>query len=252
LSDHGTPYQLSPTFENQLIELESVDSTNNYAIARIHDGTAKNGQVFLAHFQTAGKGQRGKLWHGQPGQNLSMSLVIQPGPLHLTQQFIFSAAVSLGILDYVQTAEPKDWSIKWPNDIYWRDRKAAGILIENIIQGTIWRYAVIGVGINLNQESFPSDIPNAVSIKNIIGEKLLVKETASKIIPKILEKINMLMQDPARILSEFNQSLYKKGQIVRLKKGDKVSEHIISGVNQNGLLITDQGLFNLEEVTWLL
>src|SRR5450755_1384381 len=83
----------STTFDNQLIELESVDSTNNYAMGRIHAGLAKDGMVCLARHQWAGKGQREKTWQSEAGQNLTMSLIIEPGSLVLSQQFLFSAAV---------------------------------------------------------------------------------------------------------------------------------------------------------------
>ena len=102
LPDPGKENPHRTTFDNQLIELESVDSTNNYAMARIHEGMASDGLLCLAHHQSAGRGQRGKSWRSEPGQNLMMSLVIQPSPLILSQQFLFSAAVALGILDMVR------------------------------------------------------------------------------------------------------------------------------------------------------
>ena len=92
----------STTFDNQLIELDSVDSTNNYAMARIHAGLASDGLICLARHQWAGKGQRGKTWIGEPGQNLMMSLVLSLLPLKFPNQFLFSAAVALGILDLRQ------------------------------------------------------------------------------------------------------------------------------------------------------
>ncbi len=172
LPDPGKEKPYRPTFDNQLIELESVDSTNNYAMARIHEGMAFDGMVCLARHQWAGKGQRGKSWLDEPGQNLIMSLVIEPGTLILSQQFLFSAAVALGILDLIYTIKNDNWRIKWPNDIYWNDRKAAGILIESVIKGKSWLFAVIGVGMNLNQESFPEEISNAISLKQITRFKL--------------------------------------------------------------------------------
>src|ERR1700730_10313043 len=154
LPDHRMENPARTTFDNQLIELESVDSTNNYAMARIHEGMASDGLVCLARHQWAGKGQRGKTWLSEPGQNLIMSLVIEPTPLILTQQFLLSAAVALGIMDLIAVLVKNGWSIKWPNDIYWNDRKAAGILVESVIQGGNWRFAVAGIGMNLNQWSF--------------------------------------------------------------------------------------------------
>src|ERR1043165_6252244 len=92
LPDHGKENPARTTFDNQLIELESVDSTNNYAMARLHEGLASDGMVYLARDQWAGKGQRGKKWFSGPGQNLMMSLIIEPSHLNLNQQFLFSSA----------------------------------------------------------------------------------------------------------------------------------------------------------------
>ncbi len=167
LPDHGKENPARTTFDNQLIELESVDSTNNYAMARIHEGLALDGMVYLARHQWAGKGQRGKTWISEPGQNLMMSLVIKPSPLKLTQQFLFSAAIALAILDLAKGFQNKNWKIKWPNDIYWSDRKAGGLLIESVVTGQTWDWAVVGIGMNLNQTSFPVEIPNAISLNQI-------------------------------------------------------------------------------------
>ena len=251
LSDTGMANQHGPTFENQLIELESVDSTNNYAMARIHDGTAKHGQAYLAHAQTSGKGQRGKSWYSEPGQNLSISLVIQPDILPLTQQFLFSAAIALGILDFTKSLEKENWSVKWPNDIYWNDRKAAGILIENVIQGQDWRFAIVGIGLNLNQQSFPPEIPNAVSLAKITGNQHSVVDTAKLLIPFIQNRIEVLRKNSRLILLNLNDNLYKKDKTVNLKKDNTVLNVRILNINTSGELLTDQGAFRLGEVEWI-
>ncbi len=236
------------TFDNQLIELESVDSTNNYAMGRIHAGLASDGMVCLARNQWAGKGQRGKTWLSEPGQNLIMSLVIEPGGLKLTQQFLFSAAVALGILDLVKLLGKDDWSIKWPNDIYWNDRKAAGILIESVIQGHQWPFAVVGVGMNLNQESFPPEVPNAVSLKQVTGQSIAPVDFARELVPCIQKRIRELRMDPDQILTDFNSSLYKKNQVVTFKKGEELLVTRILGVTETGQLVTGNGDFNVGEV----
>jgi BirA family biotin operon repressor/biotin-[acetyl-CoA-carboxylase] ligase len=238
----------STTFDNQLIELESVDSTNNYAMGLIHEGLARDGMVCLARHQWAGKGQRGKSWQSEAGQNLMMSLIIVPGSLLVSQQFLFSAAVALGMLDSVQMYERQNWSIKWPNDIYWNDRKAAGILIESIIQGKKWPYAVVGVGMNLNQVSFPADIPNAISLKQITGKNQDALAIAREMLPPIQNRISNLRKDPGQILTDFNQSLYKIHQPVTLKKGNELIIADLKGVNEQGLLLTDAGTFGSGEV----
>jgi BirA family biotin operon repressor/biotin-[acetyl-CoA-carboxylase] ligase len=241
----------STTFDNQLIELESVDSTNNYAMALVHEGMASDGLVCLARHQWAGKGQRGKIWLSEPGKNLNMSLVIEPTHLILAQQFLFSAAVSIGILDIVQALERDHWSIKWPNDIYWNDRKAAGILVESLIQGENWPYAVAGIGMNLNQESFPAEIPNAVSLKQITGKNYEPVTVARELVPAIQRRISLLRKEPDQILNALNRSLYKRNQSIILKKGNELMAVDLIGVNETGHLMTDNGAFNLGEIEFV-
>jgi len=251
LPDPGKEKPLSSTFDNQLIELESVDSTNNYAMARIHAGMATDGLVCLTREQWAGRGQRGKSWFSEPGQNLTMSLVIKPSPLKLTQQFLFSAAVSLGILDLLKEISAGIWTVKWPNDIYWNDRKAAGILIESVIQGINWSFAVIGIGMNLNQEQFPDDLPNAISLKQITGEDYKPVEIARRLVPCIQKRIHALRENPEQALPEYNRFLYKKDQLLAITKGNEKMITCITGVDAMGYLITDLGSFAPGEVQWV-
>ena len=141
--------------------LDTVDSTNNYAMAQAHAGLAIHGSAWFAKEQTAGKGQRGKQWESRRGENIAISIVFMPTGLRPDQLFMLSVAVSLGCYDFFTAAAGNKTSVKWPNDIFWGDRKAGGILIENIIQGNTWKYAVIGIGININQIEFnPETAPH--------------------------------------------------------------------------------------------
>ena len=123
-----------PTIGQRLIILPVIDSTNNYAMGQATAGKAGHGTVYFTLEQTAGKGQRGKTWLATPGENIMMSVVIEPHPLKTSQQFLLSAAIALGCYDFFKNYAGDETSIKWPNDIYWRDRKAAGILIESRVK----------------------------------------------------------------------------------------------------------------------
>jgi BirA family biotin operon repressor/biotin-[acetyl-CoA-carboxylase] ligase len=226
------------TFDNQLIELNSVDSTNNYAMAQIHAGLASGGQVYFAHHQWAGKGQRGKVWSSERGQNLTISLVLKPSPIPLSDQFLLGAATAIGCLNGVKKYAPEGWTIKWPNDLFWNDRKAAGILIENVVRGKEWLFAVVGVGLNLNQSSFPPDIPHAVSLKQITGHAFDPLTLALELANQIGMQIDVLKTEPLALLETFNQQLYKRGETVKLKKGDLLFETRLKSVNRQGQLLT--------------
>jgi len=251
LPDPGMDKHHSATFENQLIELDSVDSTNNYAMARIHAGMASDGLVCLARHQWAGKGQRGKAWQDEPGQNLIMSLVIEPRNLILSQLFLFSASVSLGIRDLVKNHTGGNWYIKWPNDILWNDRKAAGILIETVVQGENWLFAVVGVGINLNQELFPDNLHHAVSLKQISSSEYSPVQVARELVLSIQSRISQLREDPVNILREYNRVLYKVNLPVGLRKKQELIIATLHGVDEAGLLLTSEGKFSWGEIEWV-
>lgn len=240
-----------------LVILSSVDSTNNYAMAQVRAGLATPGQAWLALEQTAGRGQRQKAWVSQPGENIIISIAIQPY-LPLQQQFLLSAAVGLGVYDFFSKLAGNKTQIKWPNDLYWRDRKAGGILIENLVIGDgpiagNWTWSVIGIGLNINQSSFPDSVLNAVSLLQITGKQwdliTLTKDLCS-CLQKRMEQLN----DGAALLTNYNKVLYKRNETVRLKKATRVFEATIKEVNSLGELVTTTGIeevFGFGEVEWL-
>ena len=114
----GTPF----------IELQSVDSTNNYARSLIHEGLAQHGTAIFAYEQVAGKGQHGKVWISEKDANIILSMVLRPQPLLLTQQFMLSACMAVAVHDFFMKYAGEATKIKWPNDLYWQDRKAGGVL----------------------------------------------------------------------------------------------------------------------------
>ena len=160
-----------------LIELSSVDSTNIYAMKQIQEQIAVSGSCYRTDFQTHGKGQHGRVWESSKGENLLCSYVLELKTLKMEQnwgpkdQIGLSAAVALGAQAFFAAFAGDETRIKKPNDIYWRDRKAGGILIENILRGESWTWTVIGIGFNMNQTKFSSDAPNPVSLKQITGQQ---------------------------------------------------------------------------------
>ena len=123
----------SASIGSPFIELQSVDSTNNYARELIHAGMSQHGQAIFAHEQWAGKGQRGRHWVSEKGQNMALSILLQPKSLLINRQFELSAAIALAVHQALVQYVPEYLTIKWPNDLYWQDRKAGGILIENLL-----------------------------------------------------------------------------------------------------------------------
>ncbi len=152
------------------ILLHETASTNTY-LKRMA-ALLPSGTVVYTHRQTAGRGQKGNSWEAEPGKNLTFSMLLKQPGVAAARQFCLSEAVSLAIVDAV---EPRlapsggEVTVKWPNDIYWCDRKLCGILLELSLKGSGIDYMVAGVGLNVNQERFVSDAPNPVSLKQITG-----------------------------------------------------------------------------------
>jgi BirA family biotin operon repressor/biotin-[acetyl-CoA-carboxylase] ligase len=235
--------------------LNSVDSTNNYAMAQVHAGLAKHGMAWFAHEQTAGKGQRGKKWQTGKGENIALSILLEPNGLKASQQFQISVAVSLGCFDFFNSFCKSNVFIKWPNDIYWCDRKAGGILIENVLQGNKWKAAVVGIGFNINQTIFKKELKTPISLKEITGKNYDTVKLAKQLYQHVLKRVADLQEKPfEEILTEYNTVLYKLNAAVHLKKESIVFETIIKGVNEQGKLLTTDiidNIFDFGEIEWV-
>lgn len=238
------------------IELQSVDSTNKYAMARIHAGMAQHGTAVFSHEQTRGKGQRGKSWASEKNANIALSILLNPSPLALSEQFRLSVLMSVSLHEFFSGYAGNESKIKWPNDLYWRDRKAGGILIENIIRAGNWKWAVAGAGININQTVFSPDLPNPVSLRQITGKKSDPVKLAKELCQIIDKNYQILMKDGFnRLLTVYQSLLYKKDETVKLKKDSRVFEATIKGVTESGQLIAFHAIeetFEFGELEWVL
>jgi len=145
---------------------DTVDSTNYEALRQSE--ISEDFTVFAAKFQTNGRGQKGKSWESAVGENLTFSILVKPNFLKVEDQFLISEVVTLGIVNYLSKIGI-DAKIKWPNDIYVKDKKICGILIEHYISGDKLSASIIGIGLNLNQGKFNSDAPNPTSVINETG-----------------------------------------------------------------------------------
>lgn len=242
------------SFGRFLSIIDSVDSTNNYAMQKVHARLAKHGDAWLAKHQTQGKGQRNKEWLTQPGQNITISIVTEPIFLRPENPFLLIAAVALGIYDFFKFYAGEETRIKWPNDIYWRDRKAGGILIENVIRDKNWLYAVIGVGLNINQTDF--DGVNATSLLAITGKKYDIITLAKELCGFLENRYEALKMNPEKILKDYENALYKRNEVVGFKKESSLFEAVVCGVTESGLLIVRTGeeemQFSWGSVEWVM
>jgi BirA family biotin operon repressor/biotin-[acetyl-CoA-carboxylase] ligase len=216
--------------------------------------------AIFAHHQTAGKGQRGKKWEAEKGANIALSVLIKPDFLKLSQQFSLSACIAVSVHQFLSNYILDGLKIKWPNDLYWQDRKAGGILIESVVSSSStengkWLWAIAGMGINLNQTNFPDWIQQPVSLKQITGKTfdtlLMAKELCIFLDNNLFELQNAEFD---KIFRYYNQMLFKRDEIVKLRKGGRVFEAQIKSVNQSGQLIIQHAteeIIDFGEIEWV-
>jgi BirA family transcriptional regulator, biotin operon repressor / biotin---[acetyl-CoA-carboxylase] ligase len=259
-----------------LIFIRSVDSTNNYAMGQVHAGLAKHGMAWFAHEQYAGKGQRGKQWDTLPGENITISIALQPTFLMVSKQFQLSATIALAIFDFFSKYAGEGTTIKWPNDIYWRDRKAGGILIENVIRvdssqitddsknlssvnrhqsNPNFRFSIAGIGININQTNFSDSLLNPVSLKQITGKNFDAFELAKELHQFVLIRFEQLRNEGfENIYQSYLAHSYKIHQAQKFKKDNRVFEAIIKNISPAGQLTLQHATeekYEFGEIEWV-
>lgn len=244
-----------PAIQKKIIILDSVDSTNNYAMGMIQHREANDGIALFAREQTNGKGRRGRHWVSNKNENIIVSVCKQMQWLPVSQQFGLSVAVALGCLDMMSKYLPEKAAIKWPNDIFINDTKAGGILIENIIRGTLWQWSVIGIGINVNQSHFEDSTLRATSLRITTGKEFDVLSLAEELCKMVSDRIDILKQGGFDTLLEtYNQNLFARGRMIKVQTADCVFETMVTGVSPEGQLVTEDRIkrrFNFNEVKFI-
>jgi BirA family biotin operon repressor/biotin-[acetyl-CoA-carboxylase] ligase len=243
---------------SEIIFIKNISSTNTHASKMLYNGpTPSEGTIFYTDFQSAGKGQMGNKWESEDGKNLLFSIILFPDLIPPADQFIISMTVSLGICDFLSDIVP-DCKIKWPNDIYIKNDKIAGVLIENAINGNRIESSIIGIGLNINQTKFSGDAPNPVSLKAITG-----KDYDTKICLKLLagcldQRYKQLLSGKhEEIRDRYISLLYRLNEWYSFSTGSRFFSGKIVSVTGNGhLLVEDQNNsiseFSLKEVSFIL
>ena len=228
---------MEQTDNDRIIWLEEVDSTNSYLKNLLLDSHLLEGTVVAADYQSHGRGQMGNSWFSSKGLNLLFSLLIYPDFISVKEQFVISEMFALAVKRTLETFTA-GICIKWPNDIYHNDRKIAGILIENNIQGNCIKNTIIGAGINLNEEAFPETLPNAVSLRQITG-----KEYDRKSILRLLSEEFFIRYEASKkgdfrpIYDEYIKGLYRAEGFHRFEDANGIFLARISRVMPSGHLV---------------
>ena len=158
--------------------------------------------------QTHGRGQRGSFWHSEPSKNLIFSVFVKLNQFNVERQFELNQAVSLSLISILKKYL-SDIQIKWPNDIMSDNYKIGGILIENTVRNVTIKHSIIGIGLNINQTNFPSHIPNASSLKKLLGKDFNLEKLLQDIHSSLKDYILLLENNPKNFFQqEYLENLY--------------------------------------------
>lgn len=195
--------------------------------------TAEHGTVVYTDRQTAGRGQRGNSWESEPFKNVTMSILLRPENVAPNQQFWLSEISALAV-ERVLSKYIGNVSIKWPNDIYYKDFKICGMLIEHSLSGGKINYTIPGIGINVNQRVFLSDAPNPISLVNVLGHEVPTSEILDGLVDEILTMCDQLPEKAEEIHREFLSKLYRRD-------GFHEYQSTIRSASADGLSVLEEG-----------
>jgi len=236
------------------ISLLEVDSTNNYASNLLKSERLPHGSVITAQFQTQGRGQRDNVWFSEADQNLMASWVFHFSHLKVSQGFAYNQAVALSLRQTIAQFLHHDVLIKWPNDIVVQNKKVAGVLIENVVQGDAIKTSICGIGVNVFQQQF--ELSHASSMA-LMGAKLNhVDQLLLALHENLMTQLNHIQSNANSISRAYQQHLYQAGQFVEFYHNHDQRSGRINGVDEWGRLIIeiDNGViqhFHAGEIRWI-
>ena len=223
--------------------LDTVDSTNCYARDEADElwreaGCGARMAVVAARMQTAGRGQRGNVWLSQGGRNLLLSILLRPGDrLLVKEQFCLSQTVAVA-LHRAMSCYGIETLLKWPNDIYVGNRKLAGVLVELDFSSQYIEQAIIGIGLNVNQEQFPVMDRVPVSMKMLLGKEVAVDDVFVVLLDEFKHLYYELLNgNGMSIVSEYERLLLGYGERRLYKDSDGEFYAVVEGVSPIGQLI---------------
>lgn len=236
--------------------LDETLSTNMYASLLLQQKNVMEGTIVTAENQTAGRGYSGSIWLSEPRKNLLASIIYKPHFVKAKNQFFLNQAVSLGIIDALKILTEKELKIKWPNDIFYREKKLCGVLIENSISGNWLQHSIIGIGVNVNQTDFPESFGHPVSMKAITGKKYFIEGVLEKIAEQVEVRYLQLRRNEIQQLQrDYMKVLYQLEEEHFYKTPDGKIKAKIVGLNPEGKLLletkTGWNAYGFKEVEFL-
>ncbi len=238
------------------ISLDETVSTNRYA-RELPEDQNHGLTLVTAEFQTAGRGAGTNRWESERSQNLLFSLISYPKGLLANQMFALSEVTALAIRDTLSSYTP-GFQIKWPNDIYYNDKKISGMLIENDLQGKWVHRSIIGVGVDINQTRFLSDAPNPVSLAQILGKAVERNQVLNSILLQFNHYYGMMEREQfSELHNRYMQHLYRRNALHPYADATGTFQARIIDVEPTGHLVLEcqngeQRRYDFKEVSFLI
>ena len=223
----------------KIIHIDETDSTNRWlkehsdsSLASLSDVAKEPSLCVVADYQTAGKGCGTNSWESERGKNLTFSVMLHPVEIPASGQFRISEAVSVALCTTLETYIYNKVEIKWPNDIYVGDQKICGILIENRLQGSTIMDSIVGIGLNVNQQTFRSDAPNPVSMYQLVGHEM----DRTALLDAFLEALDEAM-DSETVGTDYRSRLYRRDGFYDYRDGQGDFQAKLLNVLDDGRLV---------------
>ena len=237
-----------------VIYLPTCHSTNDMTASLVPENKLFNGSVVMTNNQTAGRGQRGNSWDSAPGKNLTFSIFLKPDFLDVENQFYLNIITSLGVCNFLDEYIRDEIAIKWPNDIYHNNLKMGGILIENALRRGLIEYTIVGVGLNVNQDSFP--IPTATSMSMVCNQEFDLEALMQELLKSIeYYYLKLRKGRNEELLEAYLARLYWMGEDRVFRNNGGFFSGEIVGIDAIGRLLikTASGTraFNVKEVEFV-
>ncbi len=240
-----------------IIKLDAIHSTNDYLKSLLQKQFVENLTVVTAEHQFKGKGQMGSEWLVESGKNLTFSILVKDLLLEINAIFHLNVAVAVSIIETLSELQINNLAIKWPNDILADNKKIGGILIENSIRNDGEIFSIVGIGVNVNQDSF-ENLPNAGSLFSVSGKEFDKNKLLADLLQNLGRNISRVMnENTASIWEKYHQFLYKKNipMAFETSDGQKFMGIIqeVTALGQLAVLLEDNVVkqFNIKEIRML-
>jgi BirA family biotin operon repressor/biotin-[acetyl-CoA-carboxylase] ligase len=242
----------------KIVKLNAINSTNTFLRDLARESEVENFTVVVTENQTNGKGQFDNKWTSEIGKNLMFSVLYKFSDLNVDNAFYLNCAISLAIYKALSKYHKEKLKVKWPNDILSSRKKLCGILIENTVSNGKITSAIIGIGLNVNQENFPKDLPNATSLKNVMGKEIDKEKLFLELLETIKQQLLLVIDKQfTHLQKSYEQVLYKKNKPMMFRN-DLLGNFLgkILGITKQGKLIIELEnetieVFDLKEIKFI-